>query len=196
MSAYSGWKAGKATEQAAETSASAQREAMGIAKDIYGQEVERMKPFYEAGVKYLPEYEKMLSGGYDMKESPAAQYQLQQGTKALNRSLASRGLSRSGNAAQRLAELSSGIAASDWQAQYGRIIDALKLGTGASSSMQQSGSSLTNATQQGASNLANIAMQQGANMASLYTGQSANAINAASAGLKAYQAYKYGGSMA
>jgi hypothetical protein len=182
-----------ATTTAATTAAHAQDAATTLAKNQYNQTRSDFMPYHDVGVAAIPQYQKMLNGGYDMKESPAAQYQLSQGTKALNRSLASRGLSGSGNAVNRLTELNSSIAASDWSNQYSRILDALKLGTGASSSMGAASNTLTQAGQQGAQNLGQIAQNQGNNQASLYAGMGGQTSNAAALGLKAYQAYGAGG---
>ncbi len=189
MSIVSGLAGAEATRSAGSQSADAQREATAQQRAIYEAEVERMRPFYEAGRAQLPTFERMLAGGYNMRESPAAQWQLQQGTKAMNRALASRGLSGSGNAVNRLTELNKSVAASDWNAQYNRILDALKLGTGASISMGQAGTTFGNQTQTGATNLANIFTQQGQNQASLYSGISGNALQGAAVGVQAYNAY-------
>jgi hypothetical protein len=178
--------AADATRSAADTSATVQREAMAQSERLN-------QPFYDVGKAAIPEYQKMVSGGYDMKESPAAQYELTKGTRAMNRALASRGLSGSGNAVNRLTELNQSVAAKDWQNQYSRILDALKLGTGASASMGAASTSganaLSNSAMQTGSNLGNIAMQQGANQASLYSGMGGLTSNAAATGLKGYDLY-------
>jgi hypothetical protein len=181
-----------AVSDAANTAAGAQNNATQVANDQFNKQVELQQPFYDVGKGAIPDFQKMISGGYDMKESPAAQYELRKGTQALNRALASRGLSGSGNAVNRLTELNQSVAAKDWQNQYSRILDALKLGTGASSSMGNAGNALTSATQSGANNLGNIAMQQGGNQASLYAGIPGATANMAATGLNAYNAYNRG----
>lgn len=177
------------TEEASKTAAESQANATDTQAQLYKQQRADFEPFRQVGVGAIEDYNKMLKGGYDMKESPAAQYQLTQGTKALNRNLAARGLSGSGNAAQRLTELSSGIAASDYQNQYNRLADALKVGTGASAAMGQASNQYGNAVQAGAANQGNIAMNAGNARASLYGGIGGALTNTASTGLKAYQAY-------
>ena len=182
-------KGAGAVSDAANTAAGAQNNATQVANEQFNKQVELNQPFYDVGKGAIPDFQKMLSGGYDMKESPAAQYELRKGTQALNRALASRGLSGSGNAANRLTELNQGIAAKDWQNQYSRILDALKLGTGASASMGNAGNALTSATQSGANNLGNITMQNGNTQASLYAGIPGATANMAATGLNAYNAY-------
>ncbi|MFA5340720.1 MAG: hypothetical protein WC332_02980 [Clostridia bacterium] len=159
---------GQATSDAAEQSADAIKYAADVQKQIYQDQVNRQEPFYQQGISSLEDYAKMLKGGYDMKQSPAAQYELQQGTKTMNRQLAARGLLGGGTAANRLTELSSGIAARDWQNSYARLLDSLKLGTGASAAMGQSGQTYGNQVGNTAANLGNIYTNQGNNMASIY----------------------------
>lgn len=134
---------------------------MMMMKKMYDEQMARTQPFYEQGVSSLEDYAKMLKGGYDMKESPAAQYELEQGTKAMNRQLAARGMSGGGIAARRLAELSGGVAARDWQNQYSRLVDSLKLGTGAANSMNQSSQNYMGSARNTLSDLAGLATRQG-----------------------------------
>jgi hypothetical protein len=178
-----------AVSDAADTAAGAQNNATNVANQQFNKQIELNQPFYDVGKGAIPDFQKMISGGYDMKESPAAQYELTKGTRAMNRALASRGLSGSGNAVNRLTELNQSVAAKDWQNQYLRILDALKLGTGASASMGNAGNTLTNTTQTAANNLSNIAMQQGNTQASLYAGIPGATANIAATGLNAYNAY-------
>lgn len=167
---FTGQKSADVQKESNQQAVNEQRYATDKAYQLQQEAVERFKPFYDVGVGAIPDYQKMLKGGYDMKESPAAQYQLQQGTKAMNRALASRGLSGSGNAAQRLTELNQSVAASDWNNQYSRILDALKLGTGASSAMGLASTSGANAAQAGAQNIGNLLQNSGRVTASLYQG--------------------------
>jgi hypothetical protein len=157
-----------ATNNAADKAANAQMYAADIQKQMYDDSVGRQEPFYQQGISSLEDYAKMLKGGYDMKQSPAAMYELQQGTKAMNRQLAGRGMLGGGTAANRLTELSQGVAARDWQNSYSRLLDSLKLGTGASAAMGQSGGVYGNQAGQNAANLGNIYTNQGNNMASIY----------------------------
>jgi len=159
---------GSASSDAADQSSDAIKYAADVQKSIYNDQVARQEPFYQQGVSSLEDYAKMLKGGYDMKQSPAAQYELQQGTKMMNRQLAGRGMLGGGTAANRLTELSSGIAARDWQNAYARLLDSLKLGTGASAAMGQSGQTYGNQVGNTAANLGNIYTNQGNNMASIY----------------------------
>jgi len=174
-------------------------------KDLYNQDIARNKPFYDTGVSANANLDKMVNGGYDMNQSPAAQYELTQGTKSLNRQLAARGLLGSGNASQRLAELSSGVAANDYNQQYSRLLDQVKIGTGASASAGASSSTLGSQIGQGAASLSgavgqnstavqNAQYQAGQGRAALYGGQSGATMGMANLGLNAYRSGLFSGS--
>lgn len=129
----------KAAGDASERTAESIDRATAEARRQYDLTTADFAPYKSTGTDALGDYQKMLHGGYDMKESPAAQYQLTQGTKALNRAMASRGLSGSGNAVNRLTELNSSIAASDWNNQYKRLLDAINIGTSAAAKTASAG---------------------------------------------------------
>lgn len=168
----------KATKDASKQAAMVAMMALMEQKRQYEDQKKMFMPFYETGTGAVEDYQKMLQGGYDMQESPAAQYQLQQGTKAMNRALAARGLSGSGNAVNRLTELNSSIAASDWSNQYNRLLDAIKIGTGAASSAGQAGQNYANAVSNTANNLGNIYQNEAQSLNSIYS-NAANSINGA-----------------
>jgi hypothetical protein len=197
--------ANTAANSASQTNSSQERianQALGQQKDLYNQDIARNKPFYDQGVNALGNLNKMVNGGYDMKESPAAQYVLTQGTKGLNRQLAARGLLGSGNAAQRLGELSSGVAASDYSNQYSRLLDQIKIGTGASAAAGASSGTMSGAIGQNASALSgalgtnglaqqNAAYANGNARASLYGGIGQTGVNAVNTGINAYRSGMY-----
>lgn len=178
-----------ASDQATNTANS----ALSQQKDIYEQEVARNKPFYDTGVTANANLDKMVNGGYDIKESPAAQYSLREGTKSLNRQLAARGLLGSGNAAQRLSELSSGVAANDYNQQYSRLLDQVKIGTGASASAGAASQTLSGAVGQNSTAVQNAQNQSGQARAALYAGQSGATMNAINTGINAYRSGLFNG---
>jgi hypothetical protein len=139
----------------------------------YDLTTESFKPYTEVGTNALADYQAMLHGGYNMQESPAAQYQLTQGTKAMNRALAARGLSGSGNAVNRLTELNSSIAATDWSNQYNRLLDAINIGTSASAKTASAGSKYADQLSTAAGQIGNNTWNQAQQLNSIYS----NAIN-------------------
>jgi hypothetical protein len=129
-----------------------------------------------------------LSATYNHEESPAAKWLTQQGTQALNRSLASRGLSGSGQAATGLANLRTGIMAQDYDKSLARMGSLVDIGRGAATSTaaasQNLGTNLSNLyTGVGAAN-ANAAMNAGQARAGLYSGIAGAIGNAAGVGMK------------
>jgi hypothetical protein len=180
---YSAKKASEAQQEASQQGINAQQGASDTNLKIYNQQRADQEPFRQAGLRSLADFQRMLTGGYNMQESPAAQYASQQGTRSLNRQLAARGGLGGGNAAQRLAELNSGIAANDWNNQYTRLLDALKLGTGASASMGTAGQNYASGQRGIANSLSDLYGQQGESRASLYAGLPGMLGNALTTGL-------------
>lgn len=193
-------KAAGATRDASLTAAQVQNRTLDEQKAIYEATQKQWEPYRAAGEKGLSAMDKLLYGGYDMKESPSAQYALTQGNRALTRQMAARGNLGGGTAAQRLSELSSGIAASDYNNRYNQLLNAIQTGSGAVAGTGNAGTVFGNQLQSGANaqgnfatnagnNLANIAMNQGQQTASLYGGLGGAVGNTASTALKAYQTY-------
>ena len=166
-----------ASKSAATEMASAIKSATRESKRQYDLTTESFRPYTEVGTGAIDDYQKMLHGGYDMQESPAAQYQLTQGTKAMNRALASRGLSGSGNAVNRLTELNSSIAATDWSNQYNRLLDAINIGTSASAKTASAGSKYADQLYTAAGQLGNSAQNQAQSMNSIYSNAANNIQN-------------------
>lgn len=198
MSVVSGILGANAATDAANTTAQANistaDKTLAQQQKMYDDQIAREKPFYDTGVTANANLDKMVNGGYDIKQSPAAQYQLTQGTKSLNRQLAARGLLGSGNAAQRLGELSSGVAANDYNQQYSRLLDQVKIGTGASASAGAASSTLSNQMGQNSLAVQNAQTAQGQARASLYSGMGGLTSNAVNTGINAYRAFNSGNS--
>lgn len=143
----------KALKDSNSTARTNAKNQLQLQERMYNESVGRMRPFYNTGLEANKSREQMLTGGYNMKSSPAAQYSLTQGTKSLNRQLAARGLLGSGNAAQRLAELSSGIAANDYSNRFSQLSSLVDTGMGSAQSQNTAGSQ---ASQLGTSTYQNL----------------------------------------
>lgn len=102
--------------------------------------------------------------------SPLARWQLMQTQRAQGRADTARGLSGSGGAASREAENAMAIAGQDYQNQYARILDALKIGTGASSAAGGASQQYSGQIGQAGANAGNILMDQGQTQANLWSG--------------------------
>lgn len=92
----------RAAQNAAETQANAADEALGFAKDVYGDQQAANKPFLEAGTNALGEIQKLIGDGGELSKGftaptgdevrgmPGYQFALEEGQKAIDR--ASRGV--------------------------------------------------------------------------------------------------------
>jgi hypothetical protein len=176
-SAYTSGKAADAAKDANDDTLSAQDR-------IYQQEREDKAPYRDLGTDAMPEYYKMLGLDYtdpvtgdvtkaDAGEAPAlsplGQWQSQEFAKTQNRLDASRGLSGSGGASARLGEGYSQIFGADYDSAYGRILDALKLGSGNGSSAGAA-NTYSGAVGQAGQNEQNITLNQGQSDANFWQG--------------------------
>jgi hypothetical protein len=102
--------------------------------------------------------------------SPLAQWQLMQSRKAQGRAESARGISGTGGSAQREMEAEAGIAGQDYINQYSRILDALKIGTGASGAAGNAASQYSSQVGAAGANQGNILMDQGQSNANFWQG--------------------------
>ncbi len=121
-----------------------------------------------------------------VKMSPAGQWTLREALKTQNRQDAARGLAGTGSASARTGELAAQVAANDWNQQYARILDALKIGTGAAQATGGASQTASNAIGQSGAMSGNLALASGANQASYYSGLGGAIGQAANLGLKAF----------
>lgn len=140
-----------------------QQQTQNWQRDIYDKELSRQMPYYQASMPALAYLQSAVLGGpqtVNYKDaagkdasytgtfapglSPSAKYQYQIGATNLNRNLASRGLLGSGSAARALTDLNNGIAASDWEKQYARLLDLVAKGAGAAAGTQSASAAFGN----------------------------------------------------
>ena len=102
--ATGGGQTGAAREAAQIANASSDR-ALALQQRMYEENIARQQPYYQAGVNALPGYLKGIAAGgeyvrpftmADFTEDPGYKFRLSQGMKALNASMAARGLGISG----------------------------------------------------------------------------------------------------
>lgn len=174
----------EAIESAAGTSAAASDRAAALQREMWQKGLELQQPFYDVGLGALPDLQKAIQGGYDFQESPAAKYAFTTGGRELMRGLGARGLAGSGLAPVKLAELKSGIYASDYDKQIARLSGLVDIGRGTASGLsalgQQYGTTAGNIYVGAGENAANAALAQGRNQASLYQGLGQMPMNLAS----------------
>jgi hypothetical protein len=102
--------------------------------------------------------------------SPLAQWQMQEFNKQQNRQDAARGLAGSGSASARIGEGAMNIAGADYQNSYNRILDALKIGSGASASAGQSANQMSTAIGQAGGRQQQNILNQGQSQANMWSG--------------------------
>lgn len=186
---WSGYKANEAQADALSEAAKAQERATNKAIDaqtaMYNQTRSDFEPYRQTGLSALPYLQsaagipgqKDANGNpvtYNPAESPAAKYAETTGLRTLNRQLAGRGMLGGQGAALAAGELSSGVAAADWDKGYGRLLDLVKTGQGAANSAgaasQNQGNALANLYTGAGQNQSNLALTGGAQQASFYNG--------------------------
>lgn len=152
----------------------------------------------------LPTYEDTVTKpmeSWQFDQSPAYKAKYSLGMEELNKQLQARGLGSSGVGATRAADLARNLTASDYNSErfykqgglqdlyksrysentdrYNRLLDQVKMGTGASSSMGQAGNNY-------ATGISNANTQAGNAQASFYSGLGGYSTQNLSTGLKAY----------
>jgi hypothetical protein len=158
---------------------------------------------YDATHPY-PSYEDMVSKpmeSWDYTQSPAYKAKYTLGSEALNNQLQARGLNASGIGANRAADLSRRLTAEDYNSerayrtgqltdkyradlasntdQYNRILDQIRVGQGAASSLGTAGN-------QYATGVGQATMDAGKAEGAFYAGLPGATLNVASTALKAY----------
>jgi hypothetical protein len=158
-----------------------------------------------------PSFEETVSQpmeGWDYTQSPAYKAKYTLGMEELNKQLQARGLAPSGVGATRAADLSRRLTAEDYakerdyrrgnltdiynsrlaanQDKYSKILDMIKIGTGASSSAGAAGNQYATA-------VGKNTMAAGEADADYYSGLAGMPLQIANTGLKAYDAGKKGG---
>lgn len=145
----------------------------GVAAETYYEEHPEARDLVESADQKVAMRQQIAASPYsgDSPElSPLAQWQSQEFTKSQNRQDAARGLAGSGGAAARVSEGDSAIAAQDYQNSYARILDALKIGSGASASAGASSGVFSNAVGNSGSASMGLALDQGNTNAQLWQG--------------------------
>jgi len=118
-----------AAKQAASTAATGQLDALKFAQ---AQE----QPYQQAGQQALGQYQNLLNGGaanFDISKLPGYQFQMQQGTDAIQNSAAARGQALSGNTLQGLQQYGQGLASTQFQQYMSELAGLANMGQNAAS---------------------------------------------------------------
>jgi len=127
-----------ATTQAANTAANAQLQALGMVQKTEA-------PYVQAGQQALGQYQSLLNGGaanFDVSKLPGYQFQMQQGTDAIQNSAAARGQGLSGNTLQGLQQYGQGLASTQFQQYMSQLAGLANMGQSAASGQANLGANL------------------------------------------------------
>lgn len=174
----SGAMASNATQNAANTTANAANQATALQKQQYQDSVARQKPFYDAGVNALGQYQAGIQPGgaltrgftmADYQADPGYAFRLSEGLKGLDQTAAARGGLLSGNALRGAQQYGQNLASQEYQNAYNRYVG--EQGTQRNALANLAGIGQTTANTMGntgsayASNVGNIVQNQAVNQA-------------------------------
>lgn len=187
-SIYSSNKASGAAKGAADTNNALQGE-------IYNQNTANLTPFMQTGTGALGRLDASQQPGFDWNKlianDPAAQFQMQQGVRAIDNSASARGLSLSGGTLKALDRYGQGVASDSINNWWNRNSQLAQFGLSGANALAGVGTNYANAV--GANN--NSAASAQANAALASSGQINNLLGQ---GVNAYSSYRglnsiYGG---
>lgn len=159
----SGYMAGQAAGDATDAQVAAGDRGIEEQRRQFDLVQEQTAPYREAGSRALTKLEDMISGNYDITETPGYDFRLQEGYKGVERSQAGRRLS--GRAAKEMARYGQEYASAEYGNEFNRLSQIANYGVGG---VAQS----TAASSAASSNISNIYQNQGAARAAGIQGQS------------------------
>ena len=196
---------GAANTNAANLASNASLAATNLQRDQFQRQQELQQPFYNAGVNALPAYASgVMPGGNLVKPFSMADYQadpgygfrFDQGMKALNSSMASRGLGVSGPAIKGAINFGQGAASQEYQNAYNRYVNDQATRRNALAGLTgygpTSASTIGSAGQNYASNVGNLGMTTANTIGGMGTNTASQIANADLTGAAARQS-AYGG---
>lgn len=111
----------------------AQKAALAQQERMFQQQMEAQRPWREAGTMALGDLRALLSDPSRIERSPAYQFRIDEGQKALERNIAARGGTLGGGALRELTRYGQGMASDEYQNQFNRLASLAGLGQAATS---------------------------------------------------------------
>lgn len=151
-SALGASKNSKAINQATDAQLQATRESNALQSQIYDQNVDRSRPYVNAGTTATRVLDNLLYGNQtaELRASPGYQFRFNEGTNALNASFAARGLGNSGAAAKAAIQYGQNFGSNEYQNRFNQLLSQQNVGLSASNAL--SGVATNYAGQIGANN--------------------------------------------
>lgn len=179
----SGYMSYKASQDAAEAQSDAADQQVYEQRRQFDLIRKDQKPYRQAGDFALGEMQNMLSGDYNLKETPGYEFRFQEGMDAMTNNLAATGNRISGRAMKEAQRFGQGMASQEFGNRYNRL--AGLAGTG-QTSVQATGQ----AGMQAAGNISNALGQAGAAEAQGIRGAYGGMNQAIQGGIGNYLSYR------
>ena len=113
----------------------AQKRAIAAEQAMFERQVALQEPWRQAGMGALSDLRSLLSNPQSIEESPAYQFRVGEGQKALERNLSARGNMLSGSALKELTRYGQGMASDEYQNQFNRLASLAGIGQAATNTM-------------------------------------------------------------
>ena len=126
--------------EAARQQEAAAKKAMGVADQIWLDQRRQQTPYIDAGRTSLADLLRLKDDPNAIQNSPAFQFRLAEGQKALERSAAARGGLSSGRFMKDLGRFSQGLASEEYGNQWNRLFGLSEMGRGAATTLGNFGS--------------------------------------------------------
>jgi hypothetical protein len=182
---------GMASNRAAKTQAQAAREGGEAQERMFERQVELQEPWRQAGINALGKLGTGFSGQVDLTQDPGYGFRMSEGMKALERSLAARGVLSSGNILKGAQRFGQDLASQEYQNAYNRALTQYNTTAALAGVGQTATNALTGAAGQYGQNASEAIQNAAAARASGYVG-GANALTSAlGTGLNYYQGQNY-----
>lgn len=173
-----GYRAGEARDEVSAIQDQELQAQINAQRDAYNQMVAQQKPYYDAGVNALNQ----LSTPGTIPLSQQYRRDLEQGSRALNRSLAASGQFRSSNAYDKFGQFYNQLGGEEMGRQYNNALAPIKIGQQAMGATSQAadnfGAGMSGAYNNYGNQMAQNALNYGQNRADAFNtaGQSVNSM--------------------
>lgn len=169
----------RAAGKASDAQAQASREQLALQREVYNDTTQRFAPYLQAGNRGMQAYMSELGlgaapKGYEgFQQTPGYQFQMDQGTGAVNALAGARGGLDSGRTRQDLMQFGQGLANSEYSNHLNRLAGVTDMGQASAANQASAGNAFANSASQAIGNRGNA-------QAAGYIGQA----NALSGGLQ------------
>lgn len=144
-------------------------QSLAAQQGMYNQQRADFAPYRAMGEAGVNDYVRFVNGQLPVQNTPAYQFGKNEIDRNMNRQLAARGRTNSSYGMESLGRAYGQLASNEYQNQYNRMLDPIKIGQGAAASTGQAAQTMSNNYGQAGLAQAGLTNQQGANSASLYS---------------------------